>query len=401
MNGTAMQPNYVAFLASKAASATLRGLASVPELSSHLFPFQILCKSWRLQLIIFIACFVYAVPALAEIVDEPFWFATRFIEETNNIPTESCNSLFLADLIEIFRGAPYSDVSKNMLTPILKAHMRNSSKGGAVTSFGPDGMRNACGIPLHKKEILWWRISGEQPIDASGYLRICISNIFPLGDDANSIWGVIQRNFVNSDIWPLSNNIVVIHQTDLNGCKCGRNTGNNESKYGNWRSPPIILLFMGIVFAGCGWRLLDHHHRPIFGMLCVILSGGLVFWGTLWLGLILTETANASSDCDVSATRYSRTENVRVIPIVVSELKLGDVEWQIFAAHFVEAAHDAALQKRPKPSDNRHLEAQDRQGDLFQADDEYDGETDFARSLDVGYAAIRERMAKGGGAGWT
>jgi hypothetical protein len=30
----------------------------------------------------------------------------------------------------------------------------------------------------------------------------------------------------------------------------------------------------------------------------------------------------------------------------------------------------------------------------------YDAQDDFAKSLDVGYAAIRERMAKGG-PGWT
>jgi hypothetical protein len=62
-----------------------------------------------------------------------------------------------------------------------------------------------------------------------------------------------------------------------------------------------------------------------------------------------TETAFASfgSFC-VSATRYRRAENVRVASVVISELKFGDVQRQIFTADFVEASHDAALQERPK-----------------------------------------------------
>lgn len=40
----------------------------------------------------------------------------------------------------------------------------------------------------------------------------------------------------------------------------------------------------------------------------------------------------------------------------------------------------------------KYLDAQDRQADLFR----YDGQDDFAKSLQVGYAAIRERVAAGG-----
>lgn len=46
-----------------------------------------------------------------------------------------------------------------------------------------------------------------------------------------------------------------------------------------------------------------------------------------------------------------RSENVGVVPIVVPELKLGNVKRQIFAADFVIAAHDAALQDRPEALD--------------------------------------------------
>src|SRR5689334_13389836 len=44
-----------------------------------------------------------------------------------------------------------------------------------------------------------------------------------------------------------------------------------------------------------------------------------------------------------------RSENVGIEPIVVSELKLRDVERQIFLADFVEASDDAALEDAPEP----------------------------------------------------
>ncbi len=75
---------------------------------------------------------------------------------------------------------------------------------------------------------------------------------------------------------------------------------------------------------------------------CFIFSLGVAF-------KLITENASAScGSYGVSAARYSRTEDVRVLPIVVSELKLRDVERQIFATDFVIASHDATLEDRPK-----------------------------------------------------
>jgi hypothetical protein len=65
----------------------------------------------------------------------------------------------------------------------------------------------------------------------------------------------------------------------------------------------------------------------------------------------LTFTENASVFCGsfgVSAPTYGRAEDVRIVPIVVSELKFRDVQRQILAADLVEAAHDAAFQQRPE-----------------------------------------------------
>ena len=49
--------------------------------------------------------------------------------------------------------------------------------------------------------------------------------------------------------------------------------------------------------------------------------------------------------------RNSRFENVRVHTTIVAELEFSDVERQILVADLVEAAHDAALNKRPKTFD--------------------------------------------------
>jgi hypothetical protein len=50
-------------------------------------------------------------------------------------------------------------------------------------------------------------------------------------------------------------------------------------------------------------------------------------------------------------TLNSRSENVRIFPIVVAELKLRNVQRHVFGAHFVERAHHAALEDRPEAFD--------------------------------------------------
>src|ERR1700737_2098215 len=59
----------------------------------------------------------------------------------------------------------------------------------------------------------------------------------------------------------------------------------------------------------------------------------------------------ASSDC--------RSENIRVLSIVVAELKLSDVERHIFAAHFMERSDYTALEYRPKAFDGLSMDCSD------------------------------------------
>jgi hypothetical protein len=48
------------------------------------------------------------------------------------------------------------------------------------------------------------------------------------------------------------------------------------------------------------------------------------------------------------ASRDSNIKNVWVHSMIIPELKLRDVERQIFAAYLVIAAHDAAFENRPE-----------------------------------------------------
>jgi hypothetical protein len=51
-----------------------------------------------------------------------------------------------------------------------------------------------------------------------------------------------------------------------------------------------------------------------------------------------------------------RSENVRVLPVVISELELGNIQRHIFAAHFVERADHAALEDRPEAFDGLSMD---------------------------------------------
>ncbi len=50
----------------------------------------------------------------------------------------------------------------------------------------------------------------------------------------------------------------------------------------------------------------------------------------------------------LSAPFNSRSENVRILPVIVAELKLRDVQRYVLAADLVEASHDPALEDRPE-----------------------------------------------------
>src|SRR5579872_4399307 len=77
------------------------------------------------------------------------------------------------------------------------------------------------------------------------------------------------------------------------------------------------------------------------------------------LDAVMTENASASLRDGASATCYGSAEDIRVVPVVVAELELCDVERQVFGAHLVERAHDAALDERPKAVDRLSVDGTD------------------------------------------
>jgi hypothetical protein len=87
---------------------------------------------------------------------------------------------------------------------------------------------------------------------------------------------------------------------------------------------------------------------------------GLYFIAAWRSGFFDSENASASfgSVC-VSATTYSRAQDVRVVPIVVPKFKLRNVERQIFAADLVISSDDTALGERPEALDRVRVDCAD------------------------------------------
>src|SRR6516162_6209366 len=53
------------------------------------------------------------------------------------------------------------------------------------------------------------------------------------------------------------------------------------------------------------------------------------------------------------------SEDVRVVPIIVAELKFRDIQRHVFGAHFMERAHDATLEDRPEALDRLRVDHTD------------------------------------------
>jgi hypothetical protein len=70
--------------------------------------------------------------------------------------------------------------------------------------------------------------------------------------------------------------------------------------------------------------------------------------GTIQAGAACEPFAGASASSDASASCYGFTENIRILPVIVAELKLSKVERQILLADMMIGANDATLKQRPK-----------------------------------------------------
>jgi len=97
--------------------------------------------------------------------------------------------------------------------------------------------------------------------------------------------------------------------------------------------------------------------RRITVVHCIVSLGcGVLGVIAIWHGMTLLDRAILGSDSAsashgfvcVSAPCYRSAENIMVASVIVAPFEFSDIQRQIFAANFVEAAHNAALQERPE-----------------------------------------------------
>jgi hypothetical protein len=75
----------------------------------------------------------------------------------------------------------------------------------------------------------------------------------------------------------------------------------------------------------------------IFAVILVLLAIRGFFIILLWRNGYFSENVSIALGIDASAPCYGASENVRVLPVVISKFKLGNVKRHIFSAHFVRA----------------------------------------------------------------
>jgi hypothetical protein len=76
-----------------------------------------------------------------------------------------------------------------------------------------------------------------------------------------------------------------------------------------------------------------------------------------WDGAV--ESLVCGSDAMILAPLDRRSENIRILTVIVSELELGDIQRHILAAHFVKRADHAALENRPEALDGLSVDRAD------------------------------------------
>ena len=151
--------------------------------------------------------------------------------------------------------------------------------------------------------------------------------------------------------------------------KVGTYSGSNDQQDGRYSQdssvdakPPRPAGYERFIYAvmiwisGCGNAALgmmliifgfSDRHRVVASCVGMILLGLGGFMG--WTGaavLSRLETPITSSAHLTSADRHS--ENIGVLPIVIPELKLCNVQGHIFGTHLVESANNAAFEDRPE-----------------------------------------------------
>ncbi len=85
----------------------------------------------------------------------------------------------------------------------------------------------------------------------------------------------------------------------------------------------------------------------LFGLIAVVCVA-VPHW--FWLPAYIIGLVLVGVSCTLAPTDR-RSEDVRVLPVVVTELEFRDIQRHVFGAHLVERAHHAALEDRPEAFD--------------------------------------------------
>ncbi len=199
------------------------------------------------------------------------------------------------------------------------------------------------------------------PTDPSGWFSFHIANIFEYDKCA--------RVFRSQPILGVGDISLRLHDTSLPSVDrvlkvCDSDQGQSQKYLQIVRELQINKTFLArglpmafgwlIVSSAIGFYLAKIGHDresallTISAVILYVLIIPTFFAILIWRDGYFAENVSASLRIDASATRYCGLENVGVHPVVVAELKFSDVQRQIFAAYFVEAPHDAALEQRPK-----------------------------------------------------
>lgn len=185
--------------------------------------------------------------------------------------------------------------------------------------------------------------------------------------DGKLLWRWDIRNVAagegNGNERALAYNVIRPYQIGLISSDAHNDECEKRIDCGGFSSPPrpfLFLLFSFFLFSALGVYLISKGIDADFDVLKIGTGSVLLLFGLaiLVFGIIhgdlvprflaISENVSTAPGIDASATCYSRAENVRVLPIVVTKFKLSNVQRHILGADLVERADNTALQDRPE-----------------------------------------------------
>jgi hypothetical protein len=210
---------------------------------------------------------------------------------------------------------------------------------GRITTIGKND--NNCNIG--DGFILWAK--NRNQLAATGINKSALTNNIVAADQLSLSAKQLSLRYLDG--------IVAADQISLNYLDGGINRDRSKSCNSNiiiWLLP-ISLFALGIICVYHGAPRRSFYGFMIQACACILWVTATIIALSFWFDISLSESASVSSEGGGSATCYRRAEDVRVVPVVVAPFEFGNVQRQIFAADFVEAAHNAALQKGPEAID--------------------------------------------------